>query len=383
MDSSKVVKIFIVLTLFFILYNNFYNNNDYIYGECENFTDEPPSGCVLNKDYTTDSNMICRMWYIRNVLGLEFFDDNHISQDSFIDSLFPYDKILMPVYTRPFGKINDVIDAQTTIRVAKHIVNSVNHLHKFMSHTFYQLKDIIDTNNKTFDPYIATCSTQITLASILFEFYRTISNSFFSDLSKNTNPSKDVSLTLLYLMPLMMYLKNHITTLMESAMIVLNKEKTSLIDISSINENVYVSLHSQLYNETNNVLSVEIKHVKENSCGEEKYKSYDDYNYIVTNALKNTLRLCQDKIQTIKSLTSGSNSVQTLINADLIHIYYRAFNYYKAIYEDYWQLGNIQDDNMYNIIKYYEWKTRSVLKNTQAIPFFYRKRKTIIYTYTY
>ena len=114
------------------------------------------------------------MWYVRNVLGLEFFDDNHISQDAFIDSLFPYDKILMPLYTRPFCKINDVIDAQTTIRVAKHIVNSVNHLHKFMSHTFYQLKDIIDTNNKTFDPYIATCSTQITLASILFEFYRTI-----------------------------------------------------------------------------------------------------------------------------------------------------------------------------------------------------------------
>ena len=50
MDSSKVVKIFIVLTLFFVLYNNFYDNNDYMYGECENFIDEPPSRCVLNKD---------------------------------------------------------------------------------------------------------------------------------------------------------------------------------------------------------------------------------------------------------------------------------------------------------------------------------------------
>ena len=54
-------------------------------------------------------------------------------------------------------------------------------------------------------------------------------------------------------MPLMIDLKNYITTLMESAMIILNKEKTSLIDISPINENLYVSLHSQLYNKTKNV----------------------------------------------------------------------------------------------------------------------------------
>ena len=384
METATVLKIVVIIGVLYIVYFNFCQSTVYQYGHHEYFTKmerdiTPPDGCAPNVDYTNDSNLLCRMWYLRHILGVEMFDDdNDSSQDTFIDSLFPLNKNLLPLYTKPFGKVPDVLDSATTTQSAAYIVKSVQHLHKFMNHTFSQLKDIIDTSTTTFDPYIATCSTQITLASILFEMYRNISNLFFTCVSQNNNTtsteistetSTETSMTVLYLMPLMMYLKTHIGNLMESAMIVLNKNNNNKnpINVSSINPKVYDTLLSQLKTETREILATEITTLVEDNNSCRSPKEYKQYRKVLAHALKNTMQLCQQKIKTIKSLTTDQHSLQTIINADLIHIFYRAFRYYENVHDTFFK-GTI--DNDVSVLKHYEYKSREILTNSQPIPLF-------------
>ena len=130
--------------------------------------------------------MACRQWYIRNNYGVEFFGDN-FSQDSIIDTLFALGNITIPIYIKPTDLKQDITDSQNTQNIMQFFIDSTKSIQDVMGNVFNKLKGIVDSSGTSFDPFIATCNTQITLASVLFEMYTNIINGFFVQSVKNIN----------------------------------------------------------------------------------------------------------------------------------------------------------------------------------------------------
>ena len=387
MDFNNKLSITIgLIIVIVIIYNLYYKNSDTEYGVlCESFGnlnqsllpphELMPDTCIAGIDYSCSNDILCRNWYNRNVLGVEHFSSNDFSQDTIINTIFSIDNI--PLYNTPFKKIPDIADPSLTYRTSCYIMTSVDHIHRFMKSVFSKLKNIVDASTKSFDPFIATCSIQITISSLLFEIYRNIANSFFSLVCNVESPPYEATVTFLYLMPFMMYLKRHIVSLMEGAMIVLTKnDKTNnymLVDVSTINPNVYNNVRTQIETEISTIFSPSlIQNTNEedliSKCINSKYTSeFNEYRTIVVSALTSVLSLCRSKVKTIDSLTTNNHVIQTIINGDLIHVFYRAVLYYTEVL-------NMLCDNTYTkndkILKHYEYETRQLMTTATQTPVF-------------
>ena len=376
--TNIFIAIFIVLlsiVVFNCIFQNsdYYNLDNYEYGLYEPFTDDNQKQCDLNVDYTASSDIACRNWYLKNVLHLEMFTDK-FSQDDLIDTLFALGDVSLPIYTDSFSKLPDFMSNEMTIRTTRYITQSVDRIHGVMKNSFAQLKDIVDTSTSQFDPYVATCSTQITMASILFEWYNNIVNEFFLPVSESNNITSDVSLTMLYLMPLMLYLKTHITSLIESALIVLNRNNkvSKPFDVSSIASTIYNNVQTQISNETSVLFSANMipfldqQPIKTSTIP----SAFLAYKNVIITTLTSFLRICQSKVRTIQSMTNNDRNIQNIINGDLIHVYYRAFLYAIAVLKNVVSVNSPVSKTILPNIKQYEALTRRLIVNSQEIAIF-------------
>ena len=313
--------------------NEFFTDNN----QCGTYSNNYESGsnsilkCDPTIDYTDSTNMACRQWYIRNNYGVEFFGDN-FSQDTIIDTLFSLGNITIPVYVKPFQMKHNQTNTQNITRVMQFFIDSVKSIQDVMGNIFSKLKTIVDSSGTSFDPFIATCNTQITLASILFEMYTNIINGFFTPSVQNV--TRDVMNSVMYFMPTMMYLRTRINTLLESSLVVLNKNNSNenTIALSSINTSVFNTIQEQVQNEISVMLSTNMTSFGANLPSfKSNNNSFDSYINIMYGILKNMITSCQKKAQTIQSQTQTANTIGFIINADLIHVFYRAYLFYVAL----------------------------------------------------
>ena len=383
--NNKITMTIGVIVVLLIMYNIYYksNDNETEYGVlCESFSqtarpphERIPGTCIAGIDYSNSNDMICRNWYNRNVLGVEYFSSNDFSQDTIINTVFSMDKVNFPFYCTPFKKIPDIADPCLTYRTSCYIMTSVDHIHWFMKSVFSKLKHIVDTSTKSFDPYVATCSIQITLASLLFEIYRNIANSFFSLVCNVESPPHEATVPFLYLMPFMMFLKQHITGLMEGAMIVLtkNNNKSLLVDVSTINPNVYNNVKTQMENEISNIFTPSLlqntseEELISKCINSEHTSEFNEYRTIIVSALTSVLSLCRSKVKTIDSLTTNNHVIQTIINGDLIHVFYRAVLYFTEVLSEFCDNVSTKNDT---ILKHYEWETHQLMTTATQTPLF-------------
>ena len=273
------------------------------YGLYDTFTNELHNTMHMNASgCTVENDMACRQWYLQNVLNVELFTDipgSTSSQDCIIDSIFSLGKITLPIYTRGFTKIPSIATADVAVRTARHIVNSIDQIQRVMRNTFAQLEDIIDTSTNSFDPYIANCTTQRTMSSILCDLYKTLTSMFFLPLSYTTNPSQQSVMTLLYLMPVMMFLKTHISGLIESILMILSKDPTNKIDVSSINDGVFKKVLTNINNEVSMVMNTQLPENQTNGTASAEFKNYQS---IMQEAIITVLSMCRSKIDNVQSL---------------------------------------------------------------------------------
>ena len=373
------VCILIVICIGIMIVSSFFSNPSglysdrckYIdYGLYDTFTNElhntmhmNASGCTLEND------MACRQWYLQNVLNVELFTDipgSTSSQDCIIDSIFSLGKITLPIYTRGFTKIPSIATADVAVRTARHIVNSIDQIQRVMRNTFAQLEDIIDTSTNSFDPYIANCTTQITMSSILFELYKTLTSMFFLPLSYTTNPSQQSVMTLLYLMPVMMFLKTHISGLIESILMILSKDPTNKIDVSSINDGVFKKVLTNINNEVSMVMNTQLPENQTNGTASAEFKNYQS---IMQEAIITVLSMCRSKIDNVQSLTTEDNNIRTIINGDLIHVFYKAFLYFYLVLKILSGSANVPEYNITHVHRF-ERIAFQVLSRTTPIPLF-------------
>ena len=374
------VCILIVICIGFMIVSSFFSNKDGVYsdrcnyidyGLYDTFTNEPHNTMNVNASgCTIENDMACRQWYLQNVLNVELFSDipgSTSSQDCIIDSIFSLGRITLPIYTKGFNKIPSIATADVAVRTARYIVNSIDHIQRVMRNTFVQLEDIIDTSTNSFDPYIATCTTQITMSSILFELYKTLTSMFFLPLSYTANPSQQSVMTLLYLMPVMMFLKTHISGLIESILVILSKDPTNKIDVSSINYGVFKNVLTNMNNEVSMVMNTQLPDNQTNgTAASPEFKTYQS---IMQEAIITVLSMCRSKIENVKSLTTADNNIRTIINGDLIHVFYKAFLYFYLVLKILSGSANVPEYNI-TYVQRFERIAFQVLSRTTPIPIF-------------
>ena len=322
-----------------------------------------------------ENDMACRQWYLQNIVNVEMFSDASSSQDCIIDTVFSLGKITFPIYIKPFKQIPKIATADVAIRTSRHVVNSIEHIEKVMRNTFTQLEVIIDTSTDLFDPYIATCTTQITMSSVLFEMYKTLTSMFFLPLSYSNVPSQQSILTMLYLMPVMMYLKTHISGLIESILMILTKNPTNKLDVSSINSSVFGKVKSNITKEVSMIMNTQLSD-NNSSDNTNVPPEFITYQSILKEAVITVLSVCRSKIQDVQNLTSYDQSIRTIINGDLIHVFYRSFQYFYLILKIISGTANVPE---YNIayVQLYEKIAYRILSRTDPIPVFNERPREI------
>jgi hypothetical protein len=202
-DPSCITNFLIIVVVILITYNimtlvNYQQNTQQNecdidlneYGMYEGFNDEIPAGCDPNINYSNSTNSSCRLWYIQNVLRLDFFTDT-IPQDHIIDTLFPLGKISLPIYSAPFKKKPECVnDTTIAIRTSRYMVQSVDKLRTVINNTFTQLNSTMEITQNSFDPFMLSAITENTLLNVLFGIYEHIINLFFSNVVVNNDESE-------------------------------------------------------------------------------------------------------------------------------------------------------------------------------------------------
>ena len=384
-DTSCITNFLIIVIVILITYNimtvvnfNTHQQNGYDddideYGMYEGFTDSIPVGCDPSVNYSNSTNSSCRMWYIQNVFHLDLFTD-YIPHDHVIDTLFPLGKIELPIYSKIFKKKPECLNDKTmAIRTSKYMVQSVDKLRTVINNTFTQLNSTIEITQNSFDPYMLSAITENTLLNVLFGIYEQIVNVFFSNIVVNNDESETTHLTLLYLMPFMMYLKTQMSRLMESLQIILTTLNTNpMIKVSTLDPVIFFKLTSRMDNQTtfmNSEVAVNnlTQTLPDNSALPVEFNKYRS---IIFNAFIDTLQKCYSQIQSIQSNETENISTQHIIQGDLIHVFYRVFMYFVSVLQIMKTSPNtLPEDNTF-VVKYYESAARKIMTNSQPISAF-------------
>ena len=152
-----------------------------------------------------------------------------------------------------------------------------------------------------------------------------------------------------------------------------------MIDISTIKPEVYKNAENQIQREVSSIFSPslsehsETRHRMVRSCQNEKTPAeFKEYRIIVITALSSILGICLSKIKTIKSLTTNEHTVQSIINADLIHVFYKAFLYFNNVLHHFYNPS--ENSNMQCVtsrsVQHYEWQTRELMTSATQAPLF-------------
>lgn len=351
------------------------DDNDYfLYGIYEDFTPEDiPNGCEVNVDYTNSANMLCQKWYIRNVLKLDTFTDN-IPQDEIIDTIFPLGNIALPLYSKSFKKIPDIINDKTiAIRISQFMIQSLDKIRAAVNSTYSKLNSTLNISSDKFDPFMLSAISENSLLNILLGMYEHIVHSFFQVVLSNNDNSTSTTLTLLYLMPLMIFLKTNMSRLMDSLQIILSSiNKGSIVKVSTLDPSLFLSTKKRVNDESTYVQSkASLKNMDKNLPFLKNVPDeFNNYRSIVFDAVMDTLQKCSDQITTIRSNTVQPYSTEEIIQGDLIHVFYRSYIYFVSVIK----LLNspsskLPEDNTF-VVKYYEIAARKILTNTQPLTAF-------------
>ena len=387
-DTSCITNFLIIVIVILITYNimtvvnfNTHQQNGYDddideYGMYEGFTDSIPVGCDPSVNYSNSTNSSCRMWYIQNVLHLDLFTD-YIPQDHVIDTLFPLGKIELPIYSKIFKKKPECLNDKTmAIRTSKYMVQSVDKLRTVINNTFTQLNSTMEITQNSFDPYMLSAITENTLLNVLFGIYEQIVNVFFSNIVVNNNNSETTHLTLLYLMPFMMYLKTQMSRLMESLQIILTTLNTNpMIKVNTLDPVIFVKLKNRMDNQTTFINSeVAINNLTQTlSNNKDLPIDFNKYRSIIFGAFIDTLQKCYSQIQNIQSNETENISTQHIIQGDLIHVFYRVFMYFVSVLQIMKSSPNtLPEDNTF-VVKYYESAARKIITNSQPISAYHQQ----------
>ena len=385
-DPSCITNFLIIVVVILITYNimtlvNYQQNTQQNecdidlneYGMYEGFNDEIPAGCDPNINYSNSTNSSCRLWYIQNVLRLDFFTDT-IPQDHIIDTLFPLGKISLPIYSAPFKKKPECVnDTTIAIRTSRYMVQSVDKLRTVINNTFTQLNSTMEITQNSFDPFMLSAITENTLLNVLFGIYEHIINLFFSNVVVNNDESETTRLTLFYLMPFMMYLKTQMSRLMESLQIIITTLNTnSMIKISTLDPLVFDKITSRMDNQATYINSeVAVNNLTETLSENNTFPiEFNNYRSIIFNAFVDTLQKCYSQIQSIQSNQTENISTQHIIQGDLVHIFYRVFMYFVSVLRIMKNSPKtFPEDNTF-VVKYYESAARKIMTNSQPVSAF-------------
>jgi hypothetical protein len=124
--------------------------------------------------------------------------------------------------------------------------------------------------------------------------YEHIVHSFFQVVLSNNDNSTSTTLTLLYLMPLMIFLKTNMSRLMDSLQIILSSiNKQSMVKVSTLDPSLFLSTKKRVNDESTYVQSkASLKNMDKNLPFLKNVPDeFNNYRSIVFDAVMDTLQI--------------------------------------------------------------------------------------------